>query len=144
MLSRDTYLEISENAVPSVQFSTKVAPCRCVTNWPSLRRFSIHFCRACFRSRVDWKVHSIVQGRSRQRSFWDVPFRRGAFCSPQDISGVCLFACRDPSLSQRLADVDPPVPEDERETRVSAREWSLLELKFVFDCSSLQVRYWSS
>ena len=47
------YLEISVNAVPSVQFSTKVAPCRCVTNCPSRRRFSMHFCRACLRSRVD-------------------------------------------------------------------------------------------
>ena len=48
-----SYLVISVKAEPSVQFSTNVAPCRWVTNWPSRRRFSIHFCRACLRSRVD-------------------------------------------------------------------------------------------
>ena len=50
-----THLVISVKAVPSVQFSTNVAPCLCVTNCPNLKRFSMHFCRACLRSSVDLK-----------------------------------------------------------------------------------------
>ena len=42
----------SVNAYPSTQFSTKLAPCRCVTNCPSRRRFSIQRCLAVFFSKV--------------------------------------------------------------------------------------------
>jgi len=48
----NTYLTRSVNAKPSTQFSTNCAPWRWVTNWPSLSRFSMHFCLAAFFSRL--------------------------------------------------------------------------------------------
>lgn len=49
------YLIRSVNAHPSTQFSTKVAPCLWVTNWPRRNRFSMHFCRVVFFSILLWK-----------------------------------------------------------------------------------------
>lgn len=56
----------SVNAHPSTQFSTNVAPCLWVTNWPSRNRFPIDFCRVVFFSNLlynttyDWII-SVLQ-----------------------------------------------------------------------------------
>lgn len=47
-----TYFIKSVNAHPSTQFSTNVAPCLWVTNWPSRNRFPIDFCRVVFFSNL--------------------------------------------------------------------------------------------
>lgn len=57
-----TYFIKSVNAHPSTQFSTNVAPCLWVTNWPSRNRFPIDFCRVVFFSNLlyntqyDWII----------------------------------------------------------------------------------------
>ena len=59
------HLERSVKAYPSTQFSTNEAPCLWVTNWPSRSRFSMHFWRAVFHSRVLCYVDSWHMAHTR-------------------------------------------------------------------------------